>query len=68
MANPRVYFDISIGGKASGRIIMQVRRKAADFSFMWKRNLKAKMYFLLRLHNVCVLQLHADVVPKTAGM
>uniref|UniRef100_A0A3Q3WTL1 Peptidyl-prolyl cis-trans isomerase n=1 Tax=Mola mola TaxID=94237 RepID=A0A3Q3WTL1_MOLML len=33
MANPRVYFDISIGGKASGRIIMQ---------------------------------LHADVVPKTA--
>eukprot|EP00438_Fugacium_kawagutii_P017797 Skav205880 [mRNA] locus=scaffold766:296484:297421:+ [translate_table: standard] len=32
MSNPKVYFDITIGGTAAGRIIMELRADGGDFT------------------------------------
>ena len=75
MALPRVFFDITIGGAPAGRIVMEVRE--TDYLLNMCRFNPAmlslsgfKWVFCINLcvSYLCVSQLRADVVPKTAGM
>ena len=84
MANPRCFFDITIGGKQAGRIVFEVSTLFFDYRANDSRT-HAVRFFLRLVFSLYMLayvtpfvlstdtfffylQLRADVVPKTAGL
>ncbi|KAJ3029423.1 UNVERIFIED_CONTAM: hypothetical protein HDU68_012190 [Siphonaria sp. JEL0065] len=57
--NPKVYFDITVGGKPMGRIVMEVEALSLipDHTTLPNIHITRKSF---------IIQLRADVVPKTA--
>lgn len=82
MAKPRCFFDITIGGSPTGRIVFEV--STLSFDYRAYDSCTHTAHFFLRQIVIalvricatplltvdaffCYLQLRADVVPKTAG-
>lgn len=73
MAKPRVFFDITAGGSPAGRIVIEVHTIFLQFWFCYYRYGFRYCHAVLMHANAStvntffLLQLRADVVPKTAG-